>query len=103
MRHLKLWVNVDKSGSGPSDGATLLGFRLHANGEIDLAPRSVERLKAAVRAQWDLSRSTQPPDADPHVRWCGSPERRNPLRATRSTSRLAAFTRTGTLSTPDSE
>ena len=53
QRHLKLEVNADKSGCGPSDGAILLGFRLHANGEIDLAPRSVERLRAEVRAQWD--------------------------------------------------
>jgi hypothetical protein len=26
----------------------------------------------------------QPPDAVPHVRWCGSPDGRNPVRATRS-------------------
>lgn len=52
-RHLKLEVNADKSGSGPSDGATLLGFRLHANGATDLAPRTLARLKARVRMLWD--------------------------------------------------
>ncbi len=52
-RELKLPVNREKSGHGPSDGASLLGFRLETDGTIRLAPRSVERLKDKVRELWD--------------------------------------------------
>lgn len=52
-KHLKVEVNRDKSGSGPSDQSGLLGFRLHADGRIGVAPKTVERLKAKVRELWD--------------------------------------------------
>jgi len=52
-RELKLPVNREKSGSGPSDGTALLGFRLETDGTIRLAPKSVARLKAKVRELWD--------------------------------------------------
>lgn len=52
-KHLKLEVNRDKSGSGPSDQSSLLGFRLHADGRIGVAPKAVERLKERVRQSWD--------------------------------------------------
>ena len=56
-RELKLPVNRAKSGSGPSDGTALLGFRLEKDGTIRLAPKSVERLKAKVRELWDARQS----------------------------------------------
>ena len=52
-RELKLPVNREKSGHGPSDGTALLGFRLETDGTIRLAPKSVERLKTKVRELWD--------------------------------------------------
>jgi len=54
---LKLPVNREKSGSGPSDGTALLGFRLETDGTIRLAPKSVEKLKARVRELWDARQS----------------------------------------------
>lgn len=56
-RELRLPVNREKSGSGPSDGTSLLGFRLDADGAIRIAPKSVERLKSKVRELWDARQS----------------------------------------------
>lgn len=56
-RELKLPVNRDKSGHGPSDGTSLLGFRLETDGTIRVAPKSVERLKTKVRELWDARQS----------------------------------------------
>lgn len=56
-RELKLPVNRDKCGHGPSDGTSLLGFRLETDGTIRLAPQSVERLKTKVRELWDARQS----------------------------------------------
>jgi RNA-directed DNA polymerase len=56
-RELKLPVNRDKSGHGPSERTSLLGFRLEQDGTIRLAPKSVERLKAKVRELWDARQS----------------------------------------------
>lgn len=56
-KHLKVPVNRDKSGSGPIDGSALLGFRLHGDGAISIAPKSVERLKIRVRELWDARQS----------------------------------------------
>lgn len=56
-RELKLPVNRNKSGHGPSDGTALLGFRLATDATIRLAPKSVERLKAKVRELWDARQS----------------------------------------------
>ena len=52
-KHLKVEVNRDKSGSGPSDQSGLLGFRLHADGRIGVTPKTIERLKAKVRELWN--------------------------------------------------
>jgi group II intron reverse transcriptase/maturase len=52
-KHLKVEVNRDKSGSGPSDQSGLLGFRLYADGRIGVAPKTVERMKAKVRELWE--------------------------------------------------
>jgi RNA-directed DNA polymerase len=56
-RELKLPVNREKSGHGPSDGSALLGFRLENDGTIRLAPKSVARLKARIRELWDARQS----------------------------------------------
>ena len=56
-RELKLPVNRAKSGSGPSDGTALLGFRLETDGTIRLAPKSVERLNGKVGELWDARQS----------------------------------------------
>jgi len=56
-QHLKLEVNRDKSGSGPSDQGGLLGFRLYRDGRIGLAPKTLARLKTNVRELWDGQQS----------------------------------------------
>jgi RNA-directed DNA polymerase len=56
-KHLKLEVNRDKSGHGPSDHSGLLGFRLYADGRIGVAPKAVAALKQKVRALWDARQS----------------------------------------------
>ena len=57
-RELGLEINDDKSGSGPSDQSQLLGFRLRLDGGIEIAPSSIDRLKARVRQLLDARRST---------------------------------------------
>ncbi len=56
-QHLKVEVNRDKSGSGPSDQSGLLGFRLYSDGRIGVAPKAVARMKARVRELWDARQS----------------------------------------------
>jgi RNA-directed DNA polymerase len=56
-KHLKVEVNRDKSGSGPSDDSALLGFRLYADGRIGVAPKAIERMKDKVRELWDARQS----------------------------------------------
>jgi RNA-directed DNA polymerase len=53
---LKIEVNRDKSGTGPSDQTQLLGFRIHRKGEVSIAPKAIERLKAKVRDIWERRR-----------------------------------------------
>ncbi len=38
--HLKVEVNRDKSGSGPSDSSGLLGFRIYRDGRVGVAPKA---------------------------------------------------------------
>ena len=54
---LKVPVNREKSRSGPTGESSLLGFRLNAEGKTSIAPKSVERLKARVRALWEARQS----------------------------------------------
>jgi len=54
---LKVPVNRDKSGSGPTDESALLGFRLYADGRIGVSPKAVERMKGNVRRLWDAQQS----------------------------------------------
>ena len=52
-KHLKVPVNREKSGSGPTDESSLLGFRLYADGSIGVSPKAIEKLKAKVRELWE--------------------------------------------------
>lgn len=52
-KHLKLEVNRDKSGIGPTDDSSLLGYRVHRDGRLQLAPKAAERYKERVRQQWN--------------------------------------------------
>lgn len=55
--HLKLRVNVNKSGTGrPWDGQ-YLGFRITEDGEIAIAPKSIDRYKEKVRKLWNAQQS----------------------------------------------
>lgn len=56
-KNLLVPVNRQKSGSGPTDQSALLGFRLHRDGAIAIAPKSVQRLKERVRELWDARQS----------------------------------------------
>ena len=56
-QHLKVEVNREKSGYGPSDQSGLLGFQIKADGQIGVAPKSIERLKTKVRELWDARQS----------------------------------------------
>lgn len=52
-KNLKVPVNREKSGSGPTDKSALLGFRLHTDGSVWVSPKTVAKLKAKVRELWD--------------------------------------------------
>jgi len=51
-KHLRLQVNTSKSGSGRTTGRKFLGFSLSEEGVIEVAARSIERLKDKVRELW---------------------------------------------------
>ena len=50
-------MNRDKSGSVPTVQSALLGFRINAEVESSIAPKSVDRLKTGVRAHWEARQS----------------------------------------------
>lgn len=50
---LKIPVNREKSGSGPTEKSALLGFRINTEGQSSIAPKSADRLKARVRELWE--------------------------------------------------
>jgi RNA-directed DNA polymerase len=52
-KYLKVPVNREKSGSGPTDASSLLGFRLYSDGHIGVSPKAIAKLKAKVRELWD--------------------------------------------------
>jgi len=56
-KHLKLSVNQSKSGTGRPWESQFLGFRITQNGEIAIAPKSIERYKSNVRKLWDARQS----------------------------------------------
>lgn len=51
-KHLRLEVNVAKSGTGRPWERKFLGFRINPQGKIEIAPTSVERFKTKVRELW---------------------------------------------------
>jgi RNA-directed DNA polymerase len=51
-KHLRLEVNVTKSGVGRPWERKFLGFRINPQGKIEVAPQSVERFKMKVRELW---------------------------------------------------
>ena len=56
-KHLKLRVNVNKSGVGRPWNGKFLGFRITRNGKIGPAQASLDKLKAEVRRQWNAQLS----------------------------------------------
>jgi group II intron reverse transcriptase/maturase len=56
-KHLKLKVNLDKSGTGRPWDRQFLGFTIKEDGSIAPAERSVERFKQATRKHWDARQS----------------------------------------------
>lgn len=56
-KHLKIPTNRDKSGSGPVDESSLLGFRLYSDGRIGASPQAIKKLKCKVRELWDARQS----------------------------------------------
>ena len=55
-KELKIEVNRDKSGTGRSQDTQLLGFRLHREGDVSVAPKALKRLKEKVREIWNARR-----------------------------------------------
>jgi group II intron reverse transcriptase/maturase len=56
-KNLKVPVNREKSGSGPTDDSAILGFRLYSDGRVGISPKTVMRLKARVRELWNAQQS----------------------------------------------
>jgi len=56
-KHLKLRVNVNKSGVGRPWNGKFLGFRITKNGKIGPAKASLDKLKAEVRRHWNAQLS----------------------------------------------
>lgn len=56
-KNLKVPVNRDKSGHGPTDQSALLGFRLHEEGTISIAPKSLTKLREQVKSLWNAQQS----------------------------------------------
>jgi hypothetical protein len=51
-KHLRLEVNVTKSGIGRAWERKFLGFRISPEGKIEIAPQNVERFQNKVRELW---------------------------------------------------
>ena len=67
-KQLRLEINATKSGVGRPWERKFLGFRINPQGKIELAPKSVERLKTKVRELW---RSCQSQTSDKlRDNWC---------------------------------
>ena len=56
-KHLKVPVNRDKSGSGHTDGGSLLGFRIRSDGDIGISPQAINKLKDKVRELWNAQQN----------------------------------------------
>ena len=67
-QHLRLEVNATKSGAGRPWERKFLGFRINPQGEIEIAPQSVERFKEKVRELWRSCQSLT--SAELRDNWC---------------------------------
>lgn len=56
-KHLRLKVNLSKSGVGRPWERKFLGFRITQDGQIEVSPQSLQRFKQRVRELWDARRS----------------------------------------------
>lgn len=56
-KHLRLKVNLSKSGVGRPWERKFLGFCITPEGQIEVSPQSLERFKQRVRELWDARRS----------------------------------------------
>ena len=56
-KHLRLKVNEAKSGAGRPWERKFLGFRLNRQGQVEVAPESIERFKEKVREIWSEGRA----------------------------------------------
>ena len=56
-RQLRLEVNATKSGVGRPWERKFLGFRINREGQIEVAPESLQRFKAKVRELWQGNQS----------------------------------------------
>ena len=54
---LRLQVNATKSGTGRPWERKFLGFRINRDGQIEIAPESLQRFKAKVRELWRVNQS----------------------------------------------
>jgi group II intron reverse transcriptase/maturase len=57
QKHLKLQVNVTKSGIGRPWERKFLGFRITEQGQIEVSPESITRFKNRVRELWQSCQS----------------------------------------------
>jgi len=56
-KHLRLKVNLSKSGVGRPWERKLLGFRITCEGQIEVSPQSLQRFKQRVRQLWRTGQS----------------------------------------------
>ena len=56
-KHLRLEVNPAKSGVGPTDDSSLLGYCIRSNGNLQVADKAVARYKQRVREHWNARSS----------------------------------------------
>jgi len=61
-RHLRLRVNREKSGAGPTGQRKLLGFLINPDGRVEIAPESEQRYKDRVREVWNACSGRSGPD-----------------------------------------
>ena len=52
-KHLELELNAAKSGVWRPEDTPLLGFRIHASGDVSPAPKVLGRYKNRVGSLWD--------------------------------------------------
>lgn len=61
-RHLRLRVNREKSGAGPTGQRKLLGFLIQPDGRVEIAPESERHYRENVREVWNVRNGRSGPD-----------------------------------------